>query len=410
MGMGNTCAGIAKQTLVICLISALTTLSQAATPGVDSWVYQLQDLDLVAAAANSTFEMIVMDYSSDGTETGEYSFENIKLLRDSGKKAVSYISIGEAEDYRFYWSESWSSNPPAWLGPVNPDWPGNYKVRFWYPEWEAIIFSYIDRIVSQGFDGIYMDIIDAYYYWSEEVSEEPAADSLMAEFVCNIREHLSDTYGLSCFLVLPQNGSFLIVEDDVSPALRTAYLNAIDAIGVEDVFCPGDQDENNPFDPDQERIEMLDEYLGEGKPIFSVEYLTNPSLVSAFVDSAQSLRYFPFVSVRALDELHDGIAPQVPLPQEIVDLRLSLVAPGAAQLAWSASTGAQNYNIYRVELGSYCTNAPWVSGYAATTVDITSGITDQLLNYVYFVRAANTIGESGDSNRVGEIDYSTSSP
>jgi len=208
----------------------------------------------------------------------------------------------------------------------------------------------------------------------------------------------------------PENGSFLIEEDDVSPALQTEYLNAIDAIGVEDVFCPGDQDENNPFDPDQERIEMLDEYLGSNRPVFSVEYLTEPSLINAFVDSAQSLGYFLFVSVRALDELHDGIAPLVPLPQEIVDLRLSLIAPSSAQLAWSAPAGAQNYNIYRVELGSYCTNTSWVSGYATTTIAITWGIADHLLNYVYFVRAANPVGESGDSNRVGEIDYSTSSP
>ena len=46
--------------------------------------------------------------------------EEIKKIKDSGKIPVAYISIGEAENYRFYWTDEWYNNPPEWLGKENP--------------------------------------------------------------------------------------------------------------------------------------------------------------------------------------------------------------------------------------------------------------------------------------------------
>jgi len=54
---------------------------------------------------------------------------------------------------------------PSWLDKENPDWPGNYKVRFWDSGWQAIIFQYLDKILAQGFDGVYLDLVDAYEYY-----------------------------------------------------------------------------------------------------------------------------------------------------------------------------------------------------------------------------------------------------
>lgn len=75
----------------------------------------------------------------------------------------------EAEDYRYYWQSSWESNPPSWLKGENAEWPGNYKVRFRESEWQAIIYgndnSYLKKIFDAGFDGVYLDIIDAFEYF-----------------------------------------------------------------------------------------------------------------------------------------------------------------------------------------------------------------------------------------------------
>jgi len=79
------------------------------------------------------------------------------------------MSIGQAENYRFYWQPEWNSDKPAWLDAENPNWEGNYKVRYWEKEWQDIIFgndsSYLKKIIDADFDGVYLDIIDAYEYY-----------------------------------------------------------------------------------------------------------------------------------------------------------------------------------------------------------------------------------------------------
>lgn len=82
------------------------------------------------------------------------------------------MSIGEAEDYRYYWQLEWDINPPSWIDKENPDWQGNYKVQYWNESWQNIIFgsdkSYLDKIIETGFDGVYLDIIDAFEYFENK--------------------------------------------------------------------------------------------------------------------------------------------------------------------------------------------------------------------------------------------------
>jgi cysteinyl-tRNA synthetase len=78
------------------------------------------------------------------------------------------MSIGEAEDYRYYWNPEWKTNQPSWLAEENPDWPGSYKVRYWDKYWQKIIYGYLDKILTAGFDGVYLDIIDAFQYFENK--------------------------------------------------------------------------------------------------------------------------------------------------------------------------------------------------------------------------------------------------
>jgi cysteinyl-tRNA synthetase len=109
--------------------------------------------------------------------------QDIRSLRQKagggGRLVICYLSIGEAESYRYYWDRSWDGNrdgrpdagAPEWLAGENPDWQGNYKVRYWDAGWQAILFgsgeSYLDQILSRGFDGVYLDIIDAFEYFEK---------------------------------------------------------------------------------------------------------------------------------------------------------------------------------------------------------------------------------------------------
>jgi len=142
-----------------------TIIPQHILPNINSWVYQLQDAE-PSTIAKSGFELAVIDYSSDGSDETAYTREEIDNMKDNRVIPIAYLSIGEAEEYRFYWREKWRREPPRWLGPENPEWPGNYKVRYWYEEWHGIVLNYLDKIIQQGFSGVYLDLIDSFEYWS----------------------------------------------------------------------------------------------------------------------------------------------------------------------------------------------------------------------------------------------------
>jgi len=301
------------------LIAGMSLTAHAQPLDISAWAYQLQEIDLAEIAAASDFDLIIIDYSSDGTASGEWSPAQIATVQASGKTVVSYMSIGEAEDYRWYWNPAWVSTPPAWLGPENPEWAGNYKVRFWQPGWQEIVFDYLDRIIAQGFDGVYLDIVDAYYYWLVENPEQPFADTLMINFIEKIDLHADSATGGN-FYVFPQNAESIIDEDNVTPAQCDRYFAAIDGIGVEDVFFIGPADENNPLDPDYYRLDLLDTFAPRDKLVLSIEYLTVPGLISTYLDSAFVRSYYPYATRRDLDTLYSafpaGVAQATPRPDE----------------------------------------------------------------------------------------------
>jgi cysteinyl-tRNA synthetase len=126
--------------------------------------------DFISAISETNYDVIIMDFFFNEEEYTFSEIDTLKTKRNGGRRLViSYMSIGEAEDYRYYWQNTWHSNPPNWLAGENPDWEGNYKVRYWAKEWQNIIYgnesSYIYKIIMAGFDGIYLDIIDAFEYF-----------------------------------------------------------------------------------------------------------------------------------------------------------------------------------------------------------------------------------------------------
>ena len=127
----------------------------------------------VEAVAATNYDVVIMDlFFNDGTAFTAADVARLRQKANGGKRLViCYMSIGEAEDYRYYWQSSWKRHSPVWLAEENPSWPGNYKVRYWCSEWQDIICgagdSYLNRILAAGFDGVYLDIIDAFEYFEK---------------------------------------------------------------------------------------------------------------------------------------------------------------------------------------------------------------------------------------------------
>lgn len=129
--------------------------------------------DFINAVTATNYDLVIMDlFFNEGSSFTSAEIDALRMKSNGGKRLlIAYISIGEAEDYRYYWKSSWKQNPPAWMAAENPHWEGNYKVKYWNSEWQQIIYgnenSYLKQILNAGFDGAYLDIIDAFEYFED---------------------------------------------------------------------------------------------------------------------------------------------------------------------------------------------------------------------------------------------------
>ena len=290
--------------------------------GLSSFAYQLQTIDTASLAA-APYDLFVIDYSSDGTQRGAFTRDQIRALTASGKTVLAYMSIGEAERYRFYFKSSWvrrasrgvcrttpSTRATSWLDAANPHYCDNYKVRYWHRSWRRTIYgiksgrkkSYLDRILDAGFNGVYLDVIDAYEYWVDRPGNQRRRSAArdMAQLVIDLAHYAREKRGESDFVVVPQNGAEIILR--ISGAQRAQYLRTIQGIGAEDTFFFGGRDEDNRFAP-QPVIEVLDRYIAADKKVFALDYLLDASKVDHFARVACARGYIPQVSNRALDTL-----------------------------------------------------------------------------------------------------------
>ncbi|WP_316860176.1 MJ1477/TM1410 family putative glycoside hydrolase [uncultured Cohaesibacter sp.] len=260
---------------------------------VKHWGYQLQGPDFEEIAA-SPLDLIVIDASRDGSREGAYLPEEIDQLKTkpdgSRRLVISYLSIGEAEDYRGYWQEEWNDNPPEWLGEENSNWPGNYLVEYWNESWQTIIEKQFDRVIDAGFDGVYFDRVDIYW----DYRERPTSEEDIIAFVKRLVDRARDKN--PSFLIMAQNAEALFMHD--------AYAALLDGEGKEDLFfgINGDEVPNSEEEIYWSRKYLLQGYE-KGVPIFVIEYLQDETLRQQAREKIRQLGFLPIFAERSLSLL-----------------------------------------------------------------------------------------------------------
>lgn len=241
-----------------------------------SWYYRLDKVD-VDDIARVPADLVVMDHARNGGRDA-LSPQEVDRARKGpdGRKrlVVSYISIGEAEEFRYYWKPEWTAaakandkaRMPAWWKAANCAWPGAHAVRFWDPTWKALIYgngeeSFIGRIVKAGFDGVYLDRVDIYERFKSELKNP---EDEMIRFVTELTEAARALK--PGFLVIAQNA-----EDLLS---YRRYRRVIDGLGKEDLlYGAGGTGTRNAADDIAWSYSRLKRLQRDRKPIFAVEYL-----------------------------------------------------------------------------------------------------------------------------------------
>ena len=244
---------------------------------INSWIYQLQNTDFNALKMSDA-DLLVID-----VDDSEFTKDQIRELKKD-KIVLSYLSIGEAEDYRKYWQEDWTQGNPSFLDEENSNWPGNYNVMFWHPDWYNIIFSQLDNIIAKGYDGVYLDRIDAYEIYDSMSSINSRQE--MKDLVLDISEYSKSED--KNFIVIAQNALELTKDRH--------YLEAIDGVGKEDTWYDDNKEINNP-----EEIEILNKLKDKNKLTLVIDYPTQQDKICNFFKKAKD--FTSTVSNRELDKI-----------------------------------------------------------------------------------------------------------
>ncbi|XP_055350534.1 uncharacterized protein DR_0705-like [Paramacrobiotus metropolitanus] len=226
------------------------------------YLYQLQNAQF-SKLRDSNCKYYVVD-----PDDSELTASQLTTLKGQGKVILAYISIGEAETYRDYWQSSWKEGNPAFLEKENPDWGGNYKVKFWMPEWQTILLNFLrTHILQKGYSGLYLDIIDAYYYFE---NQRPSAKQDMVNFISRIRAET--------LAVIP--GGKIFPQNAVELYENVGYRQLMDGFGVEDTWMDGDK--MQPSQQTKYVLNILKQAKQDGKVVLAVDYPKKQNNICTF--------------------------------------------------------------------------------------------------------------------------------
>ena len=291
-----------------------------AAPPPRSFAYVLQAEGLgrtrgevVRRLAECGRDWIILDPFFEGDDDGRWTEADLAAIRSgrAGRKVVAYLSIGEAEDYRPYWKREWDATrdgrpdpkAPAWLGDENPEWKGNYKVRYWDAAWQEIMLGQLEAIVRAGFDGVYLDLVDAFETfefdpakkdWIDHRPNPATGKTYRDDMIAWVRRIADEARRRKPgFLVIPQNGVQLLE--------AAAFLATVDAVGVEDLFTDGNK--SQPKSHVDYSLGFLDRATKAAKPVLLIEYGTKPAAVKRSTEGAAGKGFVLLVTDRQLKTL-----------------------------------------------------------------------------------------------------------
>jgi len=131
--------------------------------------YYTTKQDMITDIATTNFDVIIIDLFFEDAPFTSAEIIQLKTKANGGKRLViSYMNIGSTENYRYYWKEEWKLGKPSWIKKAYEGYGDEFWVKFWKKDWKEIIFgnsdSYTKKVVDAGFDGVYLDNVEAYYF------------------------------------------------------------------------------------------------------------------------------------------------------------------------------------------------------------------------------------------------------
>lgn len=304
---------------------------------ISTWMYQIQDLyaENIDILDDTDYDMLVVEpgfnFKESPYDTSRITSSLVTKPNGDKRLLLAYIDIGQAEDYRDYWKDTWiaptkdDKGSPNFLISIDPDgWSGNYPVAYWDERWQNIWLEnkgIISKIAKEGFDGIYLDWVEAYD--DEKVLEYAQSQNIdakkeMLNFIKKLKEKGREVN--PNFVVISQNAQYLL---DYNP---NEYASIIDAIATEDTWFYGEGDGNwndndaGDLEGDERhnddystinRIKQNKKYLDLGIPVFTVDYCISEDNAYTTYNKSRENGFIPIVTRVSLSKVTETPPPEL---------------------------------------------------------------------------------------------------
>ena len=314
---------------------------------VTHWFYfldvNLHD-DTIDAITESTYDMVVFDFiPSEENNTDFHMAQVVDTWHraEHPKLVIAYIDIGQAESFRTYWQPEWEIGSPEWIVSGDPDgWEGNYPVAYWWEDYQSIWLGqdgYLQAILDAGFDGIYLDWVEAYS--NESIIAKAKEDGV------DPRQQMILWVGSMAGFARAQDPNFIVIGQNAAELVESEqYAAIIDAISQEQTWFDGGANNDPPGDcplprtdadietedyedslsracfklyeefPDSTLHVSSDEYLyylemarDRGLTVFTIDYALEPENVDWVYETSRSYGFIPFTSSRPLNEYFNPV-------------------------------------------------------------------------------------------------------
>jgi cysteinyl-tRNA synthetase len=318
-------------------LGALLVTSQAPERGapmalqdVRSWMYQFQGLEsknAVEALAGSPYDLLVVEPMGTYRAAKDFDMKGMVSHLHAGKRGrlvLAYLDMGQADSNRAYWQKSWKppargeKGDPDFLLKPDPDgWKETYVVRPSDPRWQDLVLADVARVMSAGFDGLYLDWVEAYE--DKTAAAEMKAQGLVparavVDFISRVRQEARKVEPSARTVV--QNAPYLIDEDE-------RLVGLVDAVAFENTWFRGkaESDWGDPEggdrpnapaearDSTEARLKQYARYKAAGKPVLTVDYCLRADHAGKVYEESRARGLVPLVSRVALDRMTETPPP-----------------------------------------------------------------------------------------------------
>jgi uncharacterized protein (TIGR01370 family) len=270
-------------------------------------MYVLQGIN-PAAVAVAPFDVKAIDIYNDNSQL--FSAAQVQQMGGGAGNGLllGYFSIGEAENYRDYFK----TIPSSALGPVNPDWPGDYQVAYWTSEWQTVATAYVDQMIKLGYDGVFLDVVDeCETAWAVKNAPGGDASGAMVSLIQSLANHAH-----------AQNPNFKIwVNSSGAEDLMTnnTFVQAIDGAYEEELFYQDNGSPQRTADTNY-NLNLLGKLVSAGKPVVAIEYVSGAATIAdihakAAAAGVGSYIANPDLELNGIDM--DGVLPGQTIPVNI---------------------------------------------------------------------------------------------